>query len=212
MRVCILLGKSVAVLLVNIGGYVEKIPHYSHKYALRAGGILKKRNFPPEQKEKPNQNGMTPAKTWLIAAGALVAAYVVYRGSSLVKGIDIRITQFGNPTIQAGVISAPVQLAINNKNIFPIPVDNTIAEIFIQQPNTPGGWLKVGSTTPTGPFTIRSGQSSLVLQPNILIKSFGTNIFTALNNLLSIKPVLKVVSITTIQGKTFVTEKLAALA
>ncbi len=151
---------------------------------------------------------MTPAQKWLIAAGALVAAYFVWKPKTLFKDLDIQITQFGNPTIQAGVISAPVQLSIFNTNLFPIPVDNLSADIYLQQQS---GWLKIGTTTPTGAINIRSGQSSLVLQPNINIKAFGSNVFSALTNLLTSKPALKVVSTATVAGKNFVSEKLVAL-
>ncbi len=151
---------------------------------------------------------MTPAAKWFIAAGALVAGYFVWNSKSLIKGLDIQITQFGNPTIKAGVISAPVQLTINNGNVFPIPVDNMTADIYIQQQS---GWLKIGSTTPTGPFSIRTGQSNLVLQPNININAFGTSLFSALTNLLSSQPVLKIVSATSIMGKTLISEKLASI-
>lgn len=152
---------------------------------------------------------MTPARKWLIAAGALVAAYFVWNSKTLVKGLEIQIVQFGNPSIQAGVISAPVQLAIINGNIFPIPVDNMTADIFIQQKTS---WLKIGSTTPTGPFKIATGQSTLVLRPNINIKAFGNNVFVALTNLLTTKPVIKIISTTTVFGKNIVNEKLAPLA
>ncbi len=151
---------------------------------------------------------MAPAKKWLIVAGTLVAAYFVWIGKPMIQALDIQITQFGNPTIKAGVVSAPVQISITNGNPFDIPVDNMTADIYVQQQS---GWLKIGSTTPTGPFAIRTGNSSLVLQPNINMKSFGTNLLSALNNLLTLKPALKVVSSTNIKGKVIVSEKLAAL-
>lgn len=176
---------------------------------MHTGGITKPHIFEPERaKRNQNSYGMTPAKKWFIAAGTLVAAYFVWKGKTLIKDLDIQITQFGNPTIQAGVISAPVGLAIINRNLFSIPVDNLTADIYIQNNS---GWLKVGSTTPTGPFTIATGQSSLVLNPNISFKAFGSNILAAIQNLLTMRPVLKIISTTTIAGKNIVSEKLAAL-
>lgn len=154
---------------------------------------------------------MTPAKQkkYLLAAGALVAAYWLFSNrKSLVKDLDVSITQFGKPSVKAGVISAPVGIAITNDNLVPIPVTNLTADIYLKKEAT---WLKIGSTVPTGNFTIPTGTSNFVLQPQIAFKNFGRNLFDALNNLLTAKPTIKIVSIANVQGFEFTQEKIFTL-
>jgi hypothetical protein len=152
----------------------------------------------------------TPGKKWLFVAGALVAGYVLFRGKNLINDLQVRVLAFGKPSIKSGVLSLPIQIAINNSNAFSIPVDNLTTDIFLQTKS--GEFLKVGSTRPTGQFKINTGETDLIVQPQINFSAFGNSVFNALNTLLNSNPVVKAITTAKVKGIDVVDEKTLTLA
>lgn len=143
----------------------------------------------------------------IIGAGLLLAAGWVYTQlKNVANDLNFQLAAIGKINLRDGVLSAPVQIVLHNPASLGVTVDNLTCDISIQQKG--GLWLNVGNIKPTGAFTVKPGDSSLVISPQVNFKAFGKNLIEAAANIATIQPTIKALVTVTVGGVPLQQEKI----